>query len=300
MRPGRGARVAIVFAVLIGVGWGSAKSLHSPGPEASSGSSEATTPACRSNALAGVHDPSRLKILKACATFVGTVVQAPRLNRGDGDVYFDAKPDKGYESMLNAHNWSSDHGLHLEIVPMDQPGCKPGQPIVRKGYKNLGVCTGANVVFPPLKAHVRVTGAFVFDSWSGPNEIHPIWRVEILKPAGPQAPEAIKLKARLTGRALRGAGSVAVRVTPSKVCWRFRGLGRLRSPTSATIRAGTRRRTGPVVLQLGGRYRPRGCVTAKLSDLDLLEAHPDWFYVAVATARHPLAAVRGKLKHNGD
>jgi hypothetical protein len=299
MRPGRGARVAVVFAVLVGVGWGTAKSLDSPGPAASSGSRGSATPACRSNPLTGVHDPSRLKILKACATFVGTVVQAPRLNPSDGDVYFRAKPDSGYASMLNSRNWSKG-GLHLEIVPMDQPGCKPGQRIIRKGVTNLGVCTGANVVFPPQGAHIRVTGAHVYDSWNGWNEIHPIWKVEILKPTAPPPPETMKLKARLTGRALRGAGRVALRVTPAKVCWRFRGLGRLRSPTSATIRAGARHRTGPVVLKLGRRYRPHGCVATTLSDIDLLEVHPDWFYVAVATARHPLAAVRGQLVHNGD
>jgi hypothetical protein len=299
MRPGRGARIAIVFAVLVGVAWGTSKSLRSPGPAASSGSSESTTPACRSNPIAGVHDPSRLKIWKPCATFVGTVVKAPKLE-GDGDVTFNAKPDKGYESMLNAHNWSSDHGLHLEIVPMDQPGCKPGQPIVRKGYRNLGVCTGAKVVFPPLGAHIRVTGAYVHDNWAGPNELHPIWRVELLKPTVPPPPETIRLKARLTGKALRGAASVVLRVTPSRVCWRFRGLGRLRAPTRAMIRSGTTHRTGPVVLALGKRYRAHGCIRAKLSDLDPLEIHPDWFYVAVATAHHPLAAVRGQLKHNGD
>jgi hypothetical protein len=296
MRPGGGTRIAIVFAVLVGAAWGTSKSLHSPGPAASSGSSDSTTPACRSKPLTGVHDPSRLKIMKACATFVGTVVEAPKL-AGDGDVYFDAKPDGGYEYMLNAGNGGA---LHLEIVPMDQPGCKPGQPIVRKGVKNLGVCTGANVVFPPLRAHIRVTGAFVLDSWHSWNEIHPVWRVEILKPTGPPPAETIKLKARLKGKALRGSGSVTLRVTPSRVCWRFRGLGRLRSPTAASIRAGTRQRTGPVVLKLGRRYRAHGCVTAKLSDLDLLQLHPDWFYVAVTTARHPLAAVRGQLQHNGD
>ena len=113
-------------------------------------------------------------------------------------------------------------------------------------------------------------------------------------------PEAIKLKARLTGKALRGAASAVLRVTGSEVCWRFRGLGRLHSPTRAAIRAGAPDRTGPLVVALGRRYRAQDCVTTNVGNVDLLEAHPDWFYVAVSTARHPLAAVRGQLKHNGD
>jgi hypothetical protein len=137
---------------------------------------------CRSNPHAGVHQPLRLKILKPCATFVGTVVSAPDLEGGDGDITFNVRPDPGYKWMLNAQN-RSDGGLHIEIVPMDQPGCEPGEPIIRKGFTNMGVCSGADVMSPPLVAHVRVIGPYVHDNWSGPNEIHPAWNVELVPPS---------------------------------------------------------------------------------------------------------------------
>jgi hypothetical protein len=151
-------------------------------PSQSTATGTGATPAaktCRSEPHAGVHDPSRLKVFKPCATFAGTVVSAPDLEGGDGDITFNVRPDRGYASMMNAQN-RSDGGLHIEIVPMDQPGCKPGQPIVRKGFTNMGVCSGADVMSPPLYAHVRVIGPYVHDNWSGPNEIHPAWQVELV------------------------------------------------------------------------------------------------------------------------
>jgi hypothetical protein len=143
-----------------------------------SGRTAGTNP-CRPEPHEGVHDAYRLKILDRCATFVGTVVSAPELDKSDGDVTFNAAPDSGYESMLNAKN-RREGGLHIEIVPMDQPNCKPGQPI--KGYpvNNLGACSGADVRFPPFGAHVRVIGPHVYDSWVDWNEIHPAWKIEIL------------------------------------------------------------------------------------------------------------------------
>ena len=138
---------------------------------------------CRSDPHLGVHDASRLKVIDPCAKFVGTVVEGAERDRRDGDVTFFVAPDHGYESMLNGKNRAKG-GLHIEIVPMDQPDCQPGQPI--KGYPvtNLGVCSGAKVRSPPLGAHVRVIGPHVYDSWVGWNEIHPAWEVEILGAKG--------------------------------------------------------------------------------------------------------------------
>jgi hypothetical protein len=85
--------------------------------------------------------------------------------------------------MLNAKNRAKG-ALHIEIVPMDQPGCKPGRPIRGYPVNNLGVCSGADVRSPPLGAHVRVIGPHVYDSWVGWNEIHPAWKVEILAVKG--------------------------------------------------------------------------------------------------------------------
>ena len=85
--------------------------------------------------------------------------------------------------MLNGKNRAKG-GLHIEIVPMDQPDCEPGQPIKGYSVNNLGVCSGANVHPPPRGAHVRVIGPHVYDSWVGWNEIHPAWKIEILAAKG--------------------------------------------------------------------------------------------------------------------
>jgi CHRD domain len=275
--PGRTVtRVAIALAVLFGIGWGGADSLESAPSTTSPRSSVAA--GCRSNPLTGVHDPTRLKILDACATFVGTVVKAPKLY-ADRDVAFDVAPDKGYESMLNEKNRRKG-GIHVEIIPIDQRGCTSG-------------CSGANVNFPPVGAHVRVTGARVYDSWVGWNEIHPTWKLQISTASPPSA--TIRLRARLTGREVRGSGKLALSVTGEKVCWRFSWLTRLKRPTRAMIRAGAQTRGGPLLLALGSHYRTRGCLTADLDRLKPLTATPHSYYMVVATARHPRGAVRGQL-----
>jgi hypothetical protein len=289
--PGRTrTHVAIALALLVGVGWGATEALDS----AANTASPAAASGCRSDPLVGVHDPSRLKILNRCATYVGTVVKAPTLNRGDGDVTFNVKPDPGYEWMLNAHNRSSDGGLHLEIIPIDQPSCRSG-------------CSGANVIFPPLGAHVRVTGAYVFDSWSGPNEIHPVWKVELLRPGAPPppppppAPQVVRLKAWLTGKGLgtsaaRDAhGRVALTLTAERVCWKFTQLARVGSPTRASIRFKEQDKPGRTVRPLGRPFRARGCVPldAKLFESLVQETHD--YYVLVASKRHRYGAIRGRL-----
>ena len=272
----------------MGLGWGSDRIFEASG-------SHAAATSCRSSPLAGVHDPSRLKIFKSCAIFVGTVVKAPR-QYGDGDVVFNVKPDSGYEWMLNAHNLASDHGLHVEVVPADQPGCTPGQPV------RYGICTGVNVVLPPLGARIRATGAYVFDSWAGPNELHPVWNVEILSGNPPPPPPPIvHLKATLTRKGLgksgarHGHGKVALTLSGQSVCWRFTQLVRIGRPTRAGIRFKPQGKPGRTVLALGRRYRPRGCVAVRMQISTPLTNEPADYYVVVASKRHRFGAVRGRL-----
>jgi hypothetical protein len=295
-----------VLAVLILVGWGSTavnSGSSDPGPTTSQQTSG--PPRCRSEPLAGVHDPTRLKILQACATFVGTVVSAPKLNPSDRDVTFNASPDPAYASMLNDKNRKGG-ALHIEVIPMDQPGCKSGQQITN-AEGDLGVCSGANVVFPPLGAHVRVTGAHVYDSWVGWNEIHPVWKVEILPQTGPPPPEVLLLSARLTGKAVgkkrgarHGSGRVALTVSAGKVCWRFTRLAGIGRPRRATVRAGGPLWIGPVLLALGTGYTARGCASADAGRLRSLMDKPRSYYVTVVTPRHRLGAIRGRLTPAGD
>lgn len=133
-------------------------------------------PACEPNALDGVHNPVRLQVLNPCAVFQGTVVQAPRKNSSDGDVTFTASPDPAYAGMLNAKNRLKG-GLHVEIVPRDQPGCTPGQPVVVGNVPDLGLCSGRDISGPALGAHVRIVGPWVLDRNDAWNEIHPAWSI---------------------------------------------------------------------------------------------------------------------------
>jgi hypothetical protein len=246
---------------------------------------QAASTTCPSNPLVGVHDPTRLQVLKVCATFVGTVTKTPR-QFPDGDFAFWVAPDAGYASMLNAKNRSKG-AIHVEIIPFDQ---------------------GVKVRPPPLHAHIRVTGAHVYDRWTGWNEMHPVWKIEILSGGGPPpppppppAPTVTHLTARLTGKAAgktgahRGSGRVALTLTNGKVCWRFVRLARIGRPTDALIRAGAAGRRGPVVLALGRRYRRLGCASAGPGIFKELAAKPRSYYVVVTSGRHRRGAIRGQL-----
>jgi hypothetical protein len=271
--------VGCTFAVVLAAAaWGGVSSADTR-PQAAS-----TT--CPSNPLVGVHDPTRLQVLKACATFVGTVVKTPK-QYADGDFAFNVAPDAAYASMLNGTNRSKG-GIHVEIIPFDQ---------------------GVKVRPPPLQAHIRITGAHVYDRWTGWNEMHPVWNIEILSGGGPPppppppppAPTVTHLKARLTGKAAgktgsqRGSGSVTLTLTDGNVCWRFTRLARVGRPTGALIRAGATGRRGPVVLALGSRYRKIGCASAGPGIFKALAAKPRSYYVVVTSARHRRGAIRGQL-----
>ena len=287
----------MVLAVLVAAGCG-ASQLDQPGSSRVSRSTS-DTPPCRSDPLAGVHDPTRLKVLEACATFVGTVIKAPKLNPSDRDVTFNVAPDSAYASMLNGKN-RSEGGIHIEIVPIDQPGCTPGQPL-RGPEGDLGLCTGANVIFPPLGARVRVIGPHVYDTWVGWNEIHPAWMVEILTPAGPPLPETHLFQARLTGKgAPRVSGGLVLTVTAGKMCWRFTRMVGMGRPKVATIRAGGSLWIGPALLALGTHYRARGCTTPAAGRLISFLQRPRAYYVTVVTARHRAGAIRGRLEPASD
>src|SRR5207244_1914223 len=130
----------------------------------------------------------------------GTVTQPPVRNPDDGDVSFNASPDPGYGTMLNAHN-RSEGGLHVEIVPRDQPGCTRGQPVHVGDVADLGVCSGRDITAPALGAHVRIIGPWVLDRNNDWYEIHPAWSITA---AGCRVP-------RLIGRTLRKARGTIVK-----------------------------------------------------------------------------------------
>jgi hypothetical protein len=271
--------------------WGAAAAFTAPAQLRAA----ATT--CRATPLSGVHDPQRLQILQACATFAGTVVKGAH-TYADGDSTVNVAPDPAYASMLNDKNRSKG-GIHVEVIPIDQPGCKSG-------------CTGANVRTPPLGAHVRVTGAWVFDRWVGWNEIHPTWKLELLSgktppppPPPPPPQKAVRLKAWMTGRELGshgargGHGRIVLYVDAKGVCWRFSALGHFGTPTRASIRWRERGKRGRTVLSLGKRFERTGCAVASSTFFSAIVEETPEYYVLVASTRHRHGAVRGQLRRTG-
>jgi len=313
--------LALAFAFAAGLGVASS----SGGPRSLSDERAAEAQrilsVCRSDPHEGVHDPQRLTILAPCAAVTGTVIKVPRVPP-DGDHTFNIAVDGPYANMLNDEN-RKNGGLHIEIVPKDQPGCTKGQAITTPaGYNNLGVCSGANVAMPALQAKVRVVGPYVHDTWAGPNEIHPAWSVELMPTTTPKTttqfppvttspgvtsviskpPTPPPLRARLTGHAVlahngaaRGGGSLSLRIGAERVCWTFRGVYGIGTATKAWIARGAAGHAGRTLITLGKRYKKRGCVGA---DPDLFEPvieQPSRYYAAVASRRRPDGAIRGQL-----
>lgn len=263
-----------------------------------------SSPYCRSNVLGGVHEAYRLTVQSPCAELEGTVVRAPKLNLSDGDVTFNVRPDTAFVWMQNAKNLS-EGGLHVEVVPGDQTGCTAAG-LAKLAVDSLGTCTGANVTLPPLNAHVRVIGPFVFDRWVGWNEIHPAWHVDILRPGAAPPPERHTYSAALRGSAVpagngapRGSGSVAFSLTSGSLCWQFSRLLRIGAPTYAVLR-GTSSAGKHVSVRLGSTYRAKGCRSLSATmRLGLLQ-QPRRFSTTVFAARYPRGAVQGPLVPTSD
>ena len=119
-------RGGVVLAVLVAAGSAASQSLNQGGsPRVLHSTAE--VPPCRSDPHAGVHDPTRLKVLEACATFVGTVIRAPKLNPSDGDVTFNVAPDSAYASMLNGKN-RSEGGSTSKSCRLTSQAVRPVSP----------------------------------------------------------------------------------------------------------------------------------------------------------------------------
>ena len=124
----------------------------------------------RGNPMANVRDPSRLRVVSSCATASGVVRGGDQQHDDDLDLFL--APDRGSAKLLNDGNRrNTRNALLLEIVPADQPGCRPGHPV------RFGTCTGANLRPPKAGSHVTVTGPYVLDRAHGWMEIHPVWRI---------------------------------------------------------------------------------------------------------------------------
>ena len=133
----------------------------------SSYSQERWSVACmgRGDAMMGVHDPERLRIVHACVAVRGVVASPPFL-ADDGDYCFDLRVDWGNATpLLSTGNLVMRRGmLHVEIIPRDLG--------ILRGLGG-GLCVGDVV---------EVVGVHVVDTdhaqWA---EIHPALEVRLLR-----------------------------------------------------------------------------------------------------------------------
>ncbi len=123
-------------------------------------------------------------------TVTGTVAYIR--DEDDGDVHVDLAVPASEAGLLDAANRTRQDGqLVTEIVPADQPGCTPGRPPrPASGTYSYGVCTGADLVTPPLGSQVTVTGPYVLDADHGWMEIHPVWAITVVGRSAVGAPAA--------------------------------------------------------------------------------------------------------------
>ena len=168
----------------------------------------------------------------------------------------------------------------------------------------MGTCSGANVVFPPLGAHVLVVGPFVHDEWVGWNEIHPAWYVEVIPAGGPPPPEQHTAKARLTGSAVpggigvRGASAVLrTTLTGTRLCWTFsaiKGISRLGRAEVRSISGGR------LAFRLGSRFRAKGCESLPRAKAERFGKNVHAFSAVVYASGRRGAALRGRLTPTSD
>ena len=113
------------------------------------------------------------------------------------------------------------------------------------------------------------------------------------------------LEASMTGAAEQPAGAtggsakatITFDSSKKKVCWQFRKLKGVSSPTAAHIHLGSKGKAGPITIPFGGKYKSHGCQTGV--DKALIKqvlAHPSLYYVNIHNSAFPAGAVRGQLK----
>jgi hypothetical protein len=137
--------------------------------------------------LAGVYLPFRLHVKKRCVTVTGIVDCLRR--EPDGDVHIDLRLSRAYRRLLtsaNAFQRCLHHGgphLVVEIIPQQGRLPFPDNSASLAGFVTPRA--------PPVGAHIRVTGAYVWDTnalhdliFRGKNvadwaEIHPAWNITV-------------------------------------------------------------------------------------------------------------------------
>jgi CHRD domain len=125
--------------------------------------------------------------------------------------------------------------------------------------------------------------------------------VTISHPPAPAKPRTYRVKLAGSNEVPAGApagSAIAVISIKAKgeVCWKFSALKGVVAPAVAHIHHGASGTSGPIVIPLGGAYKPSGCVTATAPQLlALIEANPQRFYVNIHNTKYPGGAVRAQL-----
>lgn len=116
---------------------------------------------CRQgNVFDGVDRQARFKILSTCEMITGTVHDVSK--QDDGDYQFNVDLDSQYKKFLNEANDNQVKGmLVVEIIPKDQ--------------------NSIDVYVPKEGDRIKAVGAWVTDTPHGWNEIHPAWKITLLK-----------------------------------------------------------------------------------------------------------------------
>jgi len=118
---------------------------------------------CRQgNIFDGVDRQARFTVLSTCEKVVGIVHDMKGTKEDDGDYQFNLDLEEQYKKLLNQENNKQVNGmLVIEIIPKDQQS--------------------RLIQIPKNGDRIEAYGAWVTDNPHGWNEIHPAWKVTILK-----------------------------------------------------------------------------------------------------------------------
>ena len=83
-----------------------------------------------------------------------------------------------------------------------------------------------------------------------------------------------------------GTATITIKKATKQLCWSFHVTG-VPGPTAAHVHQGGPGVAGPVVIPLGGKYKPSGCTTAAPALLGKIVAAPKKYYVNIHNAKYP-------------
>lgn len=90
-------------------------------------------------------------------------------------------------------------------------------------------------------------------------------------------------------------GEAYLTFTGAKVCWKFEDLKAFTGATAAHIHKAGAGKSGPVVVPLGGAFKPTGCITSTAAIVRGILANPKAHYVNIHSKKFPGGALRGQL-----